>query len=272
MARTFFAPRTALDVAIGPRGDPSYDTDAAAYFARFSVDPGATFKDAANVFVLALKSAAVWSKLDHIGVFATPLTADKLLDLRDAASSFSVGGTTTFTANRGIAGNGTDGYVGFPEALGAAGNQFAQDSASFGVYCNAQGALGTGTQVPHLGGTGAARTNYLANDTGQEIGRINQTANSTNIRVSSTRQGHRAGSRTGSAVTRFYYNGAFTKAYTPTSAAPDAFIATVGRNGTAYIDDRFAAAWSGGALSDSEQSAMNAALHTFMTAIGAQHA
>ena len=112
---------------IGESVAAAYDSDAQAYFSRFSVDPGGSFKGYVNTFVLALKSAGVWSKLDHIGMFATPLTADSLLDLRDASASFSVAGTTTFTANRGIAGNGTDGYVGFPEALGAAGNQFAQD-------------------------------------------------------------------------------------------------------------------------------------------------
>jgi len=256
---------------MGEGAAAAYDSDAAAYFARFSVDPGGTFKGYVNTFVLALKSAGVWSKLDHIGMFATPLSADSLLDLRDASASFSVGGTTTFTPNRGIAGNGVDGYVGFPEALAAAGNQFTQDSASFGVYCNLQGALGTGTQVPHLGGTSSARTVYLANDTGQEIGRINQTANSTNVRVSSTRQGHRAGSRTSSTATRYFFNGAFTTAFTPASATVDAFIATLGRNGTAYVDDRFSAAWSGGSLTDAEQANLDTALHSLMTSIGAQH-
>ncbi|MET3527274.1 hypothetical protein [Phenylobacterium koreense] len=262
-----------LALAFADSGAPpgEYDADAIAYFERFSVDPGSTFKDAANTFVLALKAAGVWAKLDHIGMFATPLQADRLLDVRDAAAVFSVGGTTTFTASRGIAGDGATGYIGFPEALGATGNQYARSSASFGVYCNLQGP--TGTQVPHLGGTSSARTNCLANSAGSETARINQSANSTNVRnPSTTRTGHRTGSRIDDNNTRYFYNGTFASAFVITDADPDTFIATLGRNGSAYCDDRFAACWSGAALTDTEQADMDTALHAFMTALGAQYA
>jgi len=245
-----------------------YDPDATAYFARMGTQESDVFKAAVNTFVLGLKADGVWSLLDRIGLFATTLPANALCDMKAGTKGYSFSGTTTFTPGRGIAGDGVSGFVDFGEPVNGPGNQFVQDSASVGVWCNATDNVGS-TAVPHFGGVSANRTNLYARSSSTESARINASANDTSVRASVSRLGHRSGSRTGATTARYYFNGAFTTAYTSASMAPNAPYATLLRDGTAYCNDRIAAAWIGGGMSDAQVGYVHARLSTLLTTLGA---
>lgn len=256
----------------GAGGGPTYDTDAAAYFARMGgTQESDTFKGLVNTAIVDLKAAGCWAGLDYLSWFATNDPANRLYDLRDATATWTVGGTTTHTPLRGIKGDGSTGYIGHPATSLAAGANYDIDLAIIGAYCNQQN-TGTGTRQPHFGGVSAARTNILAHDSGTDNGRVNQTADSTGIHTSTTRKGLRMAVRTGASATQWYYNGTAQAAPVNGSATPDAFQATGLRNGTAYCDDQLAFMFSGGAAWNSTQAAaFHTIMHALATGLGANY-
>lgn len=259
--------RRALLFAQPPAVSP-YDPDATAYFARMSTQEPDAFKVVVSAFVTGLKADGVWALIDRLGLFATTTEANALFDLKQTTKIFARGGTTTFTTQRGIAGDGTTGYVDFTEAANGAGNAWTDTSASFAIYCNLTDNVGA-SRVPHFGGVAASRSTYYAHGSGSENARINQTADSTGVRASVTRLGHRAGSRTAAAVIRYYFNGAFTTAFTAANTTTSTTFPAIGRDGTAFCNDRFPAVMTGQGMSDTQMTAYHTRLNTLLTALGA---
>jgi len=245
-----------------------YDPDAAAYFARMSPDEPTAFKNAVNTFVLALKAASLWTGMDRLGIFCTTNAANALFDLRGVTKTYELFGTTTFTTERGIAGNGTDGYISFREAFQAAGNSFAQNSACVAAWCNDSLDDGTASH-PHIG-TVDSGTTLLYARIGGESGRVNSSTTDSNTRTGTTRKGFRWGTRTDSANVTYGYNGA---ALTPVAKASFSPLstgnATVGRRDTLYTADRIAFVCSGAGLSSADMIVLYGLVNTLLTTLGA---
>lgn len=91
-------------------GGGGFDPDAAAYFAALPTDPGDTFKNGWNTFVLAAKANGYYS--NFIAAYPFPGTNagnDSINAINPALFAITWNGTVTHNSN-GIAGNGTDGY------------------------------------------------------------------------------------------------------------------------------------------------------------------
>lgn len=249
---------------------PGYDVDAAAYFARMAVQESAEFKTAVNTFVINCKADGVWELLDRFYLGATNQVSNSLYCLRNAGKSFSYQGSGTFTPDKGWAGDGSTGYIDFGEVPNAAGNQYALDSASFGVYCNGSPETGTGN-FWHLGMNGNGRVRLTARVSGQqEGGRVNSSSDDTNIRVSTTRTGLRSASRVNNTNAKYFYGGALSADVAKASASPvSALNITLLRNDTSYCPDQIAAGFSGGGMTEAQMADLCSHITTLLTALGA---
>ena len=249
---------------------PVYDPDAAAYFARMSPQEPDPFKTAINTFVLALKADNLWTTMGRLGIFCTTNAANALYDLRAVTKSYTLLPTSaslTFTTERGLAGNGTDGYIGFGETFQAAGNSFSQNSGSAGAWCNASLDDGTASH-PHIGSVGSGTTRLLAR-IGAESGRVNSVTTDTAIRTGTTRKGHRWGTRFDSANVTYGYDGT---ALTPVAKASGTMAtgnATSMRVDTTYTADRIAMVHVGSGFSGAEMVTFHGHVDTLLTTLGA---
>lgn len=244
------------------------DLDVAAYIAALATPPSAAERARLNALVTGLKTDGVWTLLDRLNVLAAEAQQAGLRDLRNPAKTLTIGGTVTFTADRGFAGDGTTGFLDLGEPFATAGNQFALNSASMGVWCNLQGAAGT---FPQVGNTAnSPRSMITARSTsGAETFQANDATSDTLMTSNLSRLGHRAWSRTAAAVKRGFFNGSRTADLTTASTAVNTTNGCLLRSSTQYTDDRLAAAWSGAGLTDAQVSALHSRLGAYLSGKGA---
>lgn len=246
----------------------SVDSDVAAYIAKLTTPPTGTERNLLNSLVTGLKSDGVWALLDRFALLAVETQQASLVDLRNPNKSFTASGTITFTVNRGWTGDGSTGYLDIGEAWSATGNQFALNSASLGVWCNASGAAGIKGQIGNI--ANSARSQISARSaTGNESFQINDSTGDTLMVSNGSRLGHRTAARTGLLVKKGYFNGAVTANLSTTSSAVNTANGSLLRSLTSYADDRIAAAYSGAGLTDAQVSALHSRLSTYLTAKGA---
>lgn len=243
------------------------DPDVAAYVAALTAPPSAAERARLNTLVRGLKTDGVWPLLDRLNVLAAETQQAGLRDLRNPAKTLTIGGTVTFTADRGFAGDGSTGFLDFGEAF-AAGNQFALNSASLGVWCNLQGAAGVTPQIGNV--ANSPRSMLTARSTvGAETFQANDATSDTLMTSNLSRLGHRAWSRTAAAVKRGFFNGSRTADLTTASTAVNTTNGCLLRSSTQYTDDRLAAAWSGAGLTDAQVAALHGRLSTYLSGKGA---
>jgi hypothetical protein len=75
-----------------------------------------------------------WGLLDCLYILAAPDAATALLNLVSTNYSLIANGTTTFTPDRGYAGDGTTGYLDTQFIPGVGSPHYTQNSASVGAY------------------------------------------------------------------------------------------------------------------------------------------
>lgn len=249
----------------------SYDTDAQAYFTAMSTQPNSTRKGLINTLILDLKSAGVWSKLDWLCLFASHDSQSGLLNAKNPSKTFSAVNSPTFTADRGFTGDASTSYLQSGENYNAAGSAFSLNDMHAGAYINAEGAA-SGVR-PLLGQSGSGTRVAISSQKGSTTGgttRIADNVSSSYTQPDSTRKGHRVITRRDSSNKHIFINGSnkqsFAVASTGTGTAMWVLLST-----TTYTDDQVAAFHSGIQLSDSEIAALHTALHTYMTAIGANY-
>jgi hypothetical protein len=122
--------------------------------AAMDVLPSIRRKGLNNTYIVGLKAAGIWSKLDLLYVLAAHDEQAARLNWVDPASfeATNVGAGPTFVADRGITGNGssTAWSTGYTPATHT--DQFTQDSASMWVWCLtnvAENAADFGAAVTH---------------------------------------------------------------------------------------------------------------------------
>lgn len=97
-------------------------------------DPG-TNRDALNEFIVGLKMDGVWSELDACWMLAVPTKSLAYANMKNPGTyTITETGTVTFTANRGVAGNGSTGALNTNFNPSTNAVKFTQTSASVGVY------------------------------------------------------------------------------------------------------------------------------------------
>jgi hypothetical protein len=244
------------------------DADAEAYVAAMTVEPDATRKGLIDTLVGGLKADGIWTKLDWLCLLAAHDEQAALLNAVSLGQSLTKQGTLTFTTDRGHAGNGTTGYLDTGELPAAAGNQYAQNSACVGTWCNQQN--GGAAAQNHVGNISTSRTAILARNTaGNETFIINDGTLETLQANTGSRVGHRAVSRTGAGIKRGFHNGVRTANLTTASVSVPAGNLSFLKSGAAFSVDRLAAVYVGAGLSDTEVGNMHSRLNTYLTAIGA---
>lgn len=94
--------------------------------------PVAARRTVINTLIDGLIDAGVWTELSRLHVLAAHASAAALIDWKNpTGTGLTVGGSPTFTANRGYTGNGTDGYLGFGANVSAL---MAQDDCHAGAW------------------------------------------------------------------------------------------------------------------------------------------
>lgn len=244
------------------------DSDVAAYIAALTTPPSAAERARLNTLVRGLKADGVWALLDRLNVLAAETQQAGLRDLRNPAKTLTVGGTITFTADRGFLGDGTSGYLDYGEAFAFTGAQFSLNSATLGIWCNAEG---TGGVKTHIGNVANSPRSAITPRTtaGAETFLANDATGDTLMTSNGSRLGHRTFSRTGAAVKRGFFNGTRTADLTTASTAVNTANGSLLRSGTGYADDRLAAAYSGGGLTDAQVAALHARLSAYLSGKGA---
>ena len=162
----------------------TFDTDVAAYFARFTNMPGIEVRKAVNAFILALKSASLYTVMDELFFFraagATDMrrafknAARDLVDTVGAARYVPTSGITYTTAAAPDAGAGY-GTFGFNPSTAA--GQFAQNSAFIGIGLRSDNGTGSTSYIGNSGINIGRTSNNSAlshslNDTPSQFGGV----------------------------------------------------------------------------------------------------
>lgn len=109
----------------------SYEAESEAIFAAFTTPPDNTRKGHINTCVAALKSGSVWTKLDVLQVYAAADTQAALINWKNPGTfNATLGGTTTFTTDRGYESNGSTGYVDSNFNASTAGGNYTRNSCT----------------------------------------------------------------------------------------------------------------------------------------------
>ena len=243
-----------------------YDPEAQAAFDAMTVQPAAARKQLYSDLVAGLKTDGVWSKLDWLTILAAHDAQAARLNLRAPTKSLAAVNTPSFTTDRGYAGDALSSHLSFNEAFNATGNQYALNSATIGTWCNLQGPK-SGFR-PLIGSSQSTRSYIRPNTAGNGEARMNDST-SLNLGAAEAMTGSRFLTRTGANARAYYRNGALSLSDTAVSNAIATGPAYLLRNGTEYADDRLAAAFTGGGITDAEAQAIHNRFSTFLTAIGA---
>ena len=222
-----------------------------------------------TALIAGLKTDSVWTKLDWLLMMAAEDEQAGRVNLRTPSKVASRVNSMTFTTDRGFTGNGSNMYLDFGEVPNAGANVFALNSAHIGIWVN-----GGPTANNRAMGQASSSLLFLTTrgSSGTETGQINDALNETYHTFGAspgTSSGHRCLTRTGASVKRGTFNGTAAAGGTTASTSVLASNITVGRSSSVYDDKRYAAAHSGGGLTDADMLAIYNRLNTAMTAIGA---
>lgn len=256
----------ALEFPFTAVGTVSYAAEASALFARFSTDPGSTRKTAINTFIVALKTAGVWTKLDGLYILAAHSSQAAQRNWIADQYNLTENNSPTFTTDRGYTGNGTNMYLdtGFNPST-ASSPQFTRNSAHAGVWSRTE-SLANYDMGETVAGLGVNPRSSTANTM---RGYVNDTAAAYNYGSNTTSVGHFIISRSSSSSTVGYINSTATSTVTSTSTALGSGTITILRNLTGYSSRQIAAAHFGAHLSGADASAFYSALNTYLVTVGA---
>lgn len=257
----------AIGVGIGFGGAaPSLDPASAALIARFSTPPTAARSALINTFIVALKNAGVWSKLDALYVIAA---ADSQAAARNWIAdqyNLTVSSAPVFVADRGYTGDGVDDFLDSSfNPTTAVSPKFTQNSACMGIRSRTDLTNGTTSGDIGNGNSGWGRSTTTS---GLARGRPN-TAGNVNI-ATTAYPGHITYTRSAAAVWEGYDNGVDVGGGVDASAAlTNANFAILRQAAGAYGINQIALAYWGSNLTSGEVAALYAAENAYMTAVGA---
>lgn len=245
-------------------GGVIYDPDASALFARFTTPPTDARKTLINNLIVSLKAAGVWAKLDALYVTAA---ADSQAARRNwIADQYNLTAVNapTFVADRGYTGNGSSSYLdtGFNPTT-ASSPKFTQNSANMGLWSRTNT---TGVNSWDFGNVGSYFVRANAIDVVQ--GSINNNANPKTL---GAYPGHNGWSRTTSLAWKGYRNGSETISETnwASAALVNANFRMGGIDNSNWGIQQIATGYFGSSLTGAEETALHAALNTYLQAVGA---
>jgi len=210
-------------------------------------------------------SGTLLSRLDGLWMLRAADSTVALLNLVQNSFNLTASGGITFTANSGVAGNGTTGFYDTGFNPSSAGGQFTQNSANI-AFCTTSNNIGSG--VPIGGEDGATFTEIF--DVGAYDAFI---SNATGAVAGVAGAGLWAASRTTSTLITLYQN-ATSQATdaTATTGITNANIFLLARNGNGSADNfstiTVTMARIGASYSATDESNFRALIQSYMAAIG----
>ena len=117
-----------------PAAGETYCAEATALFARMTTQPTTERKEIINTFIVSLKTAGVWSKLDAMYVLAAADQQAALLNWIADTNNATTVNSPTFTVDEGIQGNGTSSYVDTHYEPYSDSVHFSRTSGHYSVY------------------------------------------------------------------------------------------------------------------------------------------
>lgn len=213
-----------------------------------------------------LKSAGIWSKLDCFYLLAGAASDHALLNWKSTSFTLTPTGTTTFTADRGYAGNGSNGYLasGFNPTTAPTPN-FVQLSCHLGLYCR----TATAAETVEIGND----QNFINTRSATDFIRVRLMRASTNGSTANTNgSGHYCSSRSLSASFDHYRNGGNAQNVAAVAQAQTSFEMWIGAGNLAapsYSTKQIACAHWGSHLTAAEVAAMNDIVTSHLARIGA---
>lgn len=242
----------------------SYSSEAQQFLARIA-NPGAAQALRYSNLIDSLVAAGVWSKLDVLMVYAAPIEATALINLKSSSFASTLTLAPTFTAYKGFTTNGIDNFISMNYNPSTAGGNFVQDSGIFGLWSL------TVAQSGAVGGSETTATNSIAvnpRTTGNTFAvRLNNTTSA--IVANTDGLGFYVSSRVVSTTVLGYKNGVQVLTSAQTSGTPANSNVTIGKSNLTFGACQFAATVIGGGLIAAEHLAMYNALNTYLQSVGA---
>lgn len=252
----------------------NYEPEALALFARFTTPPTESRKRLISALIKKLKRASVWSQLDALYLTAAADAQAGQRNWKQDLFNLATQGTVTFTADRGYAGNGVDGYLTTGFAPSTAGARYAQDSSHLSLWCRNN--VQSSTQLPMGSRTSAAQhQNLIAPRLGTDVVafRMNQDVAGASP-PNTTSIGHWCARRSGTAAIAIFQNGTLLLSDTAASTGLSGQNIVLGALNTGGVVGNFAthqiaAASMGGSLTDGQVYELYAAISQYLWQIGA---
>jgi hypothetical protein len=248
----------------------SYDEDAQAYFDAVSLSDE-TYLDGINQFVLDLKAASVWTKLDRVHLRANKTATAAQTCIKSLAISTAIN-TPTFTAGQGFTFNGSTQCLDW-EWAPADGTNWALNSASFGGFIRT--APATGNEVP-FGCVSGANQNQLFFGF-PDANSFYATVNNPDALTVTTTHGGRTGfwhiNRSAAGAVQAYKTGSEIDTGTTASdsvTTTDMLEGALNNSGTpaSFFTGQIALSFAGASLNSTEAAALATAVAALKTAIG----
>lgn len=250
-----------------------HTVEALALFARFTTQPDAKRKALIDNCIRSLKAAGIWSKLECLYLIAAHDAQAAQRNWKGDSFNLSPANSPTFTTDRGYAGDGSTSYLdtGFAPS---SGTLFLLNSASLGCWLNA-GATNLAV-VAAMGASvaGTGTSQILPFFTGNIVSGAVNAGTSANGPTVATRLGFSATSRLSATEVSVYRDATASAPQSNSSSSRNSGnVFLCGRNVAGAlnvpVNNRFAAAFMGGGLTDAEMLALYITLGTYLTAIGA---
>lgn len=256
-------------VLLGQGG--SFLPQALALFARFTTPPTLLRKTQINTLIGSLISAGVWGKLDGLYLMAAADSQAARLNWVQNAYNLIPVNSPAFTADRGYAGDGSTSYLNTNFVPATAGGHYAQDSAHLLVVDRTARAANNFAQ---LGCIDAVSSHIRTRLTGDFfLGNVNEATNA--VITNTNSDGRFITNRVDASTVRLYRNGSLLGTASVASNGLNThsfFICGVSSaSGTLFLpsSDQLSCAGFGASLSPSEAAAYDAALSTYLSAVGA---
>lgn len=248
-----------------------YCAQARALFARFTTQPTAVRARLINDLIMALIAAGVWAKLDALYLMAAETSQAARQNWIANQYNLSAVNGPTFTADRGYAGDGSSSYLNTQfNPTTAAAPLFQQNSATMGL--GDRTAVGTAGKSQMGSYSGGGFTIYTTISAGTFFERSNAVSGPSAVNV--VNSGRYLVSRTGASAGAAYKNGALlvpdTQPTIPVLNLPQ-FMCALNQGGgaTAFSADQLDYGVIGGAFTATDAANFDAAIATYLTAVGA---
>lgn len=246
------------------------NSEAASYVARMPVQPNNAHKAAIDAIWTAWKvEPTLIPKLDYVKIEAAQGSGAAVLNLISTSYASTLVNSPTFTADGGIAGDGSTSYAdeGFNPAT--AGGNFTQNSAFFAIWSKSPGPR-AGSAAGWFDGTKGVTIAPRSLSDGVTA-RINQ-ATAITAPVSDDGSGFYLVNRTGASTAKLYKNNV---EIGTSGAASQSMVSgnfCLGRSATGtYTTHQFAASAAGAGLTVNEMTAFYNGLKAYMDAISPQN-